>query len=320
MHLRAVSLLLFALISCLGARGFADPTFAERLGYPEGSRVVIFHGDDAGLSHGTNTGTIEAIEKGVLSSVSVMMPTPWVPEIVDYVKAHPNVDFGLHLTLTSEWDHYRWGPVAGKPKVPGLVDSEGAMWHGVGEVQKHATPDEIETEIRAQIDRADTMGFKYTHMDSHMGTLFSSLAYFQRYMKVGIEKKIPLLMAGGHATYASVENPDAVKLLRVMSEVVWKAGLPVLDDIHTASYGWKNKAQKKANYIKFLRTMKPGVTEVIMHCIHDTPEFPPISDSGDVRHGDFLAMTDPELRKVIEEEKIIITTWRELMERRQKVK
>ena len=81
-----------------------------------------------------------------------MMPCPWVPEIAKYLKQHPDMDSGLHLTLTSEWSPYRWQPLAGKPKVPGLVDGEGCLWHGVEQVAAHATPDEIESEIRAQLE------------------------------------------------------------------------------------------------------------------------------------------------------------------------
>lgn len=295
-----------------------EKTFAERLGWPKGAKVVIFHSDDLGLSYNTNTGSIEAMEKGLVTSSSIMMPTPWVPHVVRYAKANPDRCFGLHLTLTSEWDLYRWGPVAGKPAVPGLVDEEGAMWDNVPLVNKNASADEIEIEIRAQIDRALSMGFKPTHMDSHMGTLFSNLGYFQRYMKVGIEKQIPILVCGPNGVHAQRENGDAIKMLGVMAEAIWKAGLPVLDDIHTASYGWKDKEEKVDNYIKALRELQPGVTEIIMHCIHDSEEFQYISTSGDVRHGDYIAMMDPRVKKVIEEEGIILTNWIELMERRQK--
>src|SRR4051794_10504036 len=92
----------------------AEPTYAERLGWETNARVVMFHCDDLGMSHASNLGGIESLEKGVVTSASIMMPCPWVPEIVKYVKQHPQVDAGLHLTMNSEWDLYRWGPVAGK--------------------------------------------------------------------------------------------------------------------------------------------------------------------------------------------------------------
>ena len=187
----------------------AEKTFAERLGWKPNDVVVILHVDDMGMSHSSNLGGIETVEKGVATSWSVMMPCPWVPEIAKYLKQHPDVDSGLHLTLTSEWSLYRWQPLAGKPKVPGLVDAEGCLWHEVPQVAEHATPDEIETEIRAQVDRAEQMGIPITHLDSHMGTLFARPDYFERFAKVGMEKGIPILVIGGHATYAMKENPEA---------------------------------------------------------------------------------------------------------------
>ena len=102
-------------------------TYAEKLGWPKGARVIVLHVDDAGMSFDSNEGTIRAIYKGVASSFSVMMPCPWVPQIVRYIKQNPNHDGGLHLTRTSEWKSYRWPPLSGKPQTPGLVDEEGAM-------------------------------------------------------------------------------------------------------------------------------------------------------------------------------------------------
>src|SRR4051812_21759036 len=174
-----------------------DSTYAEKLGFPKGSRVLILHVDDAGMSFDSNEGAINAITKGVANSVSVMMPCPWVPGFVHFLKEHPGIDAGLHLTLTSEWDDYRWGPLAGKTNVPGLVDKEGSLWPEVNDVLLHASADEVEKEIRAQLERARSMGFEPTHLDSHMGTLFASPSFLQRYIKLGVENHIPVMFPGG---------------------------------------------------------------------------------------------------------------------------
>jgi predicted glycoside hydrolase/deacetylase ChbG (UPF0249 family) len=294
-----------------------EKTFAERLGWGPEDRVVIFHIDDAGMSHDSNRGSIRALE-GLANSVSTMMPCPWVSEWNAYLKENPEVDNGVHLTLTSEWEHYRWGPVAGRDAVPGLVDEEGALWDSVAEVIENATPDEVEIEIRAQIARAQTMGMPITHLDSHMGTLFASPLFFQRYLKVGAELGIPILVPGGHLQYISSGAELPVNVVKQMAQTVWDAGLPVIDDIHTESYSWP-RDKKAENFIQVIREMKPGITEIIIHATDPTEVFDKISTSGETRLGDMEAMLSEELAQAIEEEGIILTTWRELMERRKQV-
>lgn len=326
-----LSLLTFAMINQAAAQ---SPTYAEKLGYPAGKKVIIMHVDDAGMSYDSNEGAIKAIRDGVATSVSVMMPCGWVPGFVHSLKQYPDIDAGLHLTLTSEWKDYRWGPLAGKPAVPGLVDSEGAMWSSVAAVVKNATPDEVETEIRAQLERARAMGFEPTHMDSHMGTLFATPAFIERYAKVGMQEKIPVMFPGGHNTAVRVDErmtDDMFAMSQALGKQLWNAGLPVLDDLHNNSYGWKLpegtketkenlQSFKTQKYIEGLRDLKPGLTMVIMHCTDPTEVFPIISGSTQTREGDLLAMLDPKLKAYIEKEGIILTTWREAMQRRGKVK
>jgi len=315
-----IFLVIFMISAGITAKNAGGQTYAERLGWPEGTKAVIFHVDDAGMSHESNMGAIKAIEDGVATSTSIMMPCPWVPELSAYLKEHPQVDAGVHLTLTAEWKKYRWGPVAGKPAVPGLVDSEGCLWHGVEDVAAHATADEFETEIRAQIDKALAMGIKPTHLDSHMGTCFLPL-YLDRYVKVGIEKQIPILMMGGHMQHisASAEAAALKPFVYLIANRVWNAGLPVIDDLVTSPTSADTYEGRKEQLITLLREMKPGITEIIVHCTVQTENFSHISGSGPAREAELRLMTDPDVRKFIESEGIILTTWRELMERRQRV-
>ncbi len=311
-----------------------DETFAEKLGFPRGAKVVILHVDDVGMSYDSNKGTIEAIENGVANSCSIMMPCSWVPDFFQYLKTHPKTDAGLHLTLTSEWENYRWGPLAGKPVVPGIVDKEGALWPSVGEVVKNASADEVEKEISAQIERAKTMGWEPTHLDSHMGTLFASAEFLERYIKVGLQNKIPVMFPGGHAALIKKQTnftDEIMQQMRKVGKTLWDAGLPVLDDLHNESYEWnlskevilkdKNlRAFKTKKYMDALDSIKPGITMVIMHCTAPTEVFSYITDSGPTRQGDLLAMTDPQLKNFIKQRGIILTTWRELKQRREKLK
>ena len=343
-------------IALAAAAHAADMTYAERLGWKAGDRVVIIHVDDAAMSHDSNVGALRSVREGVASSISVMMPCPWVPEFVTELKKTPAIDAGLHLTLTAEWDVYCWGPLTGKPDAPGLVDPRGCLWRDVASVVQHATPDEVEAEIRAQLRRARELGFEPTHLDSHMGTLFATPELMERYIKVGAEEGIPVMFPGGHRTalraqYMAEQGsvPERFTQAGDIGKRIWDLGLPVLDDLHNTSYGWRPDAGEKtlahpaaevaarkaatagteadrqawremkvARYSDALRHMPPGLTMIILHATETSEVFPFISDSGPTRQGDFDAMVDPRLRKVIDEEKIIVTTWREVMERRRK--
>lgn len=332
MHLPKFLLLsLFCFQICQGQS--TDTTFAERLRFPKGAKLLILHVDDAGMSYDSNQGAEQALTKGLATSCSVMMPCPWVPGFVQFLKEHPSVDAGLHLTLTSEWRDYRWGPLSGRAITPGLVDSTGALWSSVADVVAHASADEVEAEIRSQLARAESMGFKPTHYDSHMGTLFATPAFLERYIKLGIATHTPVMLPGGHNTLIQQQSgapAEQMQQLRNLGKVLWAAGLPVLDDLHNFSYDWKIPADvagddkklqafKTKKYIEAVQALKPGVTMMIMHCTATTEVFPHISDSGPVRRGDLLAMLDPALKKALQKEGVILTTWRELKERRDKL-
>ncbi len=322
------------LCSGLQVQAQTDLTYAEKLGYPKGTKLLILHVDDVGMSYDSNEGAINAITKGVASSCSVMMPCPWVPAFVHYMKEHPGIDAGLHLTLTSEWKDYRWGPLSGKNGTPGLVDKEGDLWPSVPDVIQHATADEVEKEIKMQLERARAMGFEPTHFDTHMGTLLATPAFAERYVKLGIENHIPVMVPAGHATLIKKSmnaSDELITQMRAIGKMLWAAGLPVLDDLHNESYDWpiskeaaaddkKLQAYKTQKYIEAVRSLQPGLTMMIMHCTATSPVFQYISDSGPLRRGDMLAMMDPALRKAIADEKIIITTWHEMMEKRKLVK
>src|ERR1043165_5509998 len=116
-------------------------SLAERLGYQPTDKLLIVNGDDVGMCHSANLGTIECLEKGLMRCATIMVPCPWFPEIASYAKEPAERDFGIHLCHTSEWRKYRWGPVAPREQVPGLVAADGYLWHEVPDVYAHATPE-----------------------------------------------------------------------------------------------------------------------------------------------------------------------------------
>jgi hypothetical protein len=327
---KELGIVLISLLYYGGVCAQDNTTYAEKLGFPKGAKVLILHIDDVGMSWDSNQGAIAAMEDGVANSLSMMMPCPWIPGFFNFLKKHPETDAGLHLTLTSEWKDYRWAPLSGRPLVPSLVDGEGALWHSVEQVVKNGSPDEVETEIREQLKRARDMGFEPTHLDSHMGTLFATPDFMERYIEVGIENKIPVMFPGGHNSMIGKQRaitPEMREQLTVAGKKIWNAKLPVLDDLHNVSYDFEyptgehvsdKQLQRLATsrYMETIRELKPGLTMVIMHCTAPSEIFRYIASSGRIRKADMLAMMDPVFKKFLEEEKIILTTWRELKHRR----
>src|SRR5260221_25619 len=146
------------LLSSLTAASAQTKTIAERLGYPPDSKLLIIHADDLAVAHSEDTASFDALDKHAITSASIMVPCPWLNEVADYAKAHPDADLGLHLTLTSEWKTYRWGPVESRDKVPSLLDPSGALWPPTEDVRQKAKPQEAEREYRAQVQQALAVG------------------------------------------------------------------------------------------------------------------------------------------------------------------
>jgi hypothetical protein len=286
------------------------------------------------MSFASNQGAEMALTKGASTSVSVMMPCSWVPGFVQFLKAHPQIDAGLHLTLTSEWDAYRWGPLSGRKAVPGLTDTAGYLWHSVEEVVKHASADEVDMEITAQLAKARSMGFEPTHLDTHMGTVYGNAGFLMRYINIGIKNHIPVMLPGGKDVLIQAQmhfSEAVITEMQQLGKMLWNAGLPVLDDLHNMSYEWIIPADvasddrkldefKTAKYIDALKTLQPGLTMMIMHCTDPGASFKYISDSGPIRKGDLMAMMNPAFKKALTDQGIILTTWREVKRRRDAVK
>src|SRR6476660_1132471 len=195
---------LLSLVVAMVASG-QTKSIAERLGHPAGTKLLILHADDLGVAHSVDAASFDALDKSAVSSASIMMPCPWVTEVAAYAKAHPDADLGLHLTLTSEWKTLRWGSVESRDKVPSLLDPSGTLWTETEAVAAHVKPEEAEREIRAQIDRAMTLGIHPTHLDSHMGSLFSTPALFATLAKVAHEDHLPFLALRGIAGGAALQ-------------------------------------------------------------------------------------------------------------------
>lgn len=289
----------------------AQATTSMQMGYGPEEKVLMVHADDIGMSHSVNVASIEALKKGMVTSGSIMVPCPWFPEIAAYAREHPELDLGLHLTLTSEWKYLRWRPVAPPEKVKGLLDEEGYMWRSERQTAMKATPQEIETELRAQIDRALAFGIKPTHLDTHMGTLYTRKDYFEVYTRLGKEYGIPVMVMRPTPEAIAYGKMSGSPINEEVLKQVQADGFAMLDYLITGVPG-KNFAERKKAYHDLLRNLKPGVTMLIVHLGMDDPELKAVTNSWQQRHADFLSFTDPETEALIKELGIKLTTWREM--------
>jgi chitin disaccharide deacetylase len=279
-------------------------TIAERLGYPADSKLLILHADDLAVAHSVNTASFDALDKdkGAVTSASIMVPCPWITEVAAYAKAHPDADLGLHLTLTSEWNTYRWGPVASSDKVPSLLNEDGTFWSETAQVATHAKPQEAEIEIRAQIDRAIALGIHPTHLDSHMGSLFfTTPELFAAYVKIAHDYHLPFLAA----RIAGTTLPPSITEKDVVLDAVVMADPKVRPD------------QWKDFYLNAIKNLKPGVTEIIVHLGHDDAELQAVTvghpDYGSAwRQRDYDLVTNPEFKKALQENHVILIKWKDL--------
>ncbi len=210
------SVVSFLLVSTLPAQ---TKTIAERLGHPADAKLLILHADDLAVAHSVDAASFAALDSGAISSASIMVPTPWITEVAAYARAHPNADLGLHLTLTSEWRTYRWGSVESKDKVPSLLDSAGTFPSDVPPVSTNAKLPEVEAELRAQVERALALGIHPTHLDSHMGALFSTPGLIATYVKVARDYHLPFLALRGDPRAApqpplSEDDCEAIRMPR----------------------------------------------------------------------------------------------------------
>ena len=276
-------------------------------------KYLIIHADDAGMSHSVNRATIEAMERGIVSSASILVPPAWFPEFADYARTHPEQDYGIHLTLTSEWEFYRWGPVAPREQVPSLVDREGYLWDNVALVMQHVKTKEAELELRAQINRARQFGVPLSHLDTHMGALFSRPDLVEVYVKLGLEFDLPVLFIREISPPVAREYPALASRGQAMIERLKSRRFPLLDNIGQF-YDGDSHEERHKQYVDFLRDLPVGVSELIIHCGYDDEELRAITDSASRRDGDRRIFTDPATIALVKDLGIEVISWKQFRE------
>jgi chitin disaccharide deacetylase len=273
------------------------------LGYSQGDRVVIVHADDVGMCGATVDAFFELADGGLVSSAAVMVPCPWFPVVAARCCDRDDLDVGVHVTLTSEWEGYRWGPIASRDPASGLVDDDGYFhrhqdaWGAIDRAAARA-------EMRAQLGRAVTAGIDVTHLDTHMcSVLHGSLT--DGYARLGIAHRVPVLLAREGGWLARV--PES----RMKA---WEdEGLAVVDHVRCMPLdgvaGDSLAAAKRC-----FDELPPGLTHLILHPAADTPELRAITPDWRHRVADYETFRDPDLARHVRRAGIEIVGWRPFRE------
>lgn len=301
--MKQLTIVLFVL---LHLNVFAQQSLAEKLGYTKEDKLLIIHADDLAVSHSENIASFLAMKAGSVNSASIMMPCPWVAEVADYKKRNPEADFGLHLTMTNEWYHINWGPVASKDKVPSLVNENGFLKANCLDFGMSADPQEAALELKAQVEKAYRMGLDPTHFDAHMGCLlFNSAELFEEYLKLGREYKVPVMVGRFFLQAATQAFKDKITEQDV-----------IVDQILTA--GPQDYESGMANYYETtLNELDAGVNVLLIHTAFDNAELQAMTIGQEYwgakwRQQDFDFFTSAKCKQLLDDNNIKLVTWRDI--------
>lgn len=281
-----------------------DPTLNQRLGYPADARLILLNADDLGLLQSINAAAIMAFEAGALVSGSVMVPSPWFPEIAAHARTHPTFDLGVHLTLISERPSFRLSPVLGAPAVPSLVDGNG-FFPEFWEPDRKVDLKELEAECRAQLERARELGVFATHLDAHGHAMqWGGEEVFGLMLRLSAEYRLPVRV--GRNWF-----PQYGYLPRMLGRdgVVLDRTITIPPTVPPARW--------TAWYVDTIHSLAPGVTEIFLHPGYDNGELrafapPRLSYGAAWRQRDLDALVSPAVQAALKQPNTFLHTWRDL--------
>ena len=270
----------------------------RRLGYGPDARLLIVHGDDLGMCHSENAATFDAIEEGIATSTSMLVPCPWAYAAARHVASHPELDVGVELAFTSEWQAYRWKPVLGAARCPSLVDDEGFLPRTVAEFHERAEPDQVRQEAEAQIQLALEWGVKPTHLVGHMG-FYREPRYHELMVDLARKYRLPLRTRPA----PGADGPDP------LHEVL------TADTYLGASLDADALSGLQSKFESDLHDLAPGVIEMILHLGLPTPELQAITPDWQLRVAAHQAARHADaVKRRLEEQGVTLIGWRPLLE------
>jgi len=280
---------------------------SQNLGFQKDAKVLMIHADDAGLSCSENKATINALEKGSVNSYSIMVPCPWFYQIALFAKENSRYDYGIHLTLTCEWETYKFGPVLSAKEVPSLVDENGFFYKSRKELIANANPNEVKHELSAQIERAIHFGLRPSHLDSHMYSLGASKELFDVYHELGKSYKLPIML-----NRLLVEEMSG-------SENIFKNSSfnPTVDHVHLGNFKAFENGDLSNFYEDSLRNLQPGFNILLIHPAFNSPEMRSITENhpnfgAAWRQIDLDFFTSKKCKDILIENQIKMVTWKDI--------
>ncbi len=284
----------------------------KKLGFAERDRIVIIHTDDIGMAHASYAAFTDLWQAGIISSGAVMVPCPWFPKVAAYCRSVAGVDMGVHITLTSEWDNYRWGPISSREPRAGMLDDEGYFPRSSAAIKASGDPDAVRREMVAQVERAIAAGIDPTHVDTHMGSVFDP-KFFAAYVQLAQQFKLPVMIprldeAGLQRWgFTGAAAQWALDTLHTLEE---DNNLPLID--HIVGMPLDKPEQRLEQVFAAIDALKPGLTHFIIHPMLDTPEARAISPDLPSRIGDYETFMDERVRDYIQNAGVHVIGYREL--------
>ena len=267
----------------------------RKLGFSDRDRVVILHADDVGMCQATVYAFSDLVDFGLISSAALMAPCPWFFAAAAVCREKPAADVGIHLTLTSEWETYRWGPLSTRGPASGLVDSQGCFFRTRAEAQQNARPEAVAAEIQAQYDRVVAEGIQPTHMDTHMGVI-AHPNLIPTYIGFCLVHRLPPMIFrmdvdGWLQTGLDLQTAQmAVQQMNALEE----QGMPLLDHLRMVPLDTPENRLERVR--RMLSELEPGITHFIVHPAKDTPELRAITPDWACRVADYQVFTSDEMR------------------------
>lgn len=283
----------------------------KNLGFSNDTRVVIIHADDVGMCHASAAAYSDLVDFGLISSASTMVPCPWFLQVAAYARDHPAIDLGVHLTLTSEWEKYRWGPISTRDPASGLLDDEGYFFHSSAQAQEHGDIAPVQSEIEAQLARAFQAGIDVTHLDSHMMAL-GHPKYVAPFLQLGVQNHLPILYVRMAASEWSSLNlsEEVAQIAASLGEAMEAVGYPLVDAVTGLSLSDPSDRLERAKAA--FSNIKNGITHFMIHPAIDTPELRAITPDWACRVADYQTFTNPAMRDYIRDSGIQVIGYRHL--------